>query len=120
MSLPELTGLHLQFVTVAPHTGTDSEGQPTFGTGVSYRVRIAGNRRVFPGDKGDEVYSTHDIWFAGRPTISPLDQFTLSTGFVNSTETGARQPTITALGKYTDDRNRTCIVAHANMRYLGF
>lgn len=120
MSLPELIGLYKQFVTVEPYTGRDSYGQPTFGTGVSHRVRIAGNRRLFTNDKGEETLATHDIYFAGAPRITELDRFRLSTDFVHSTESGAINPTITALGRYPDDRGRICVVAHANLRYLGF
>ena len=120
MSLPELIGLYKQFVTVAPYTGRDGYGQPTYGTGISHRVRIAGNRRLFTNDKGEEVLATHDIWFAAAPTITELDLFTLSTNDVNSTESGVRTPSITALGRYPDDRGRVCVVAHANLRYLGF
>lgn len=120
MAPPELIGLFKQFVTVEPYTGVDGYGQPTYGTGVSYRVRISGNRRVFTNEKGESAISTHDIWFAATPAITERDQFTLSTGFVNSTESGVRQPTITAVGKYPDDLGRISVVAHANLRYLGF
>lgn len=120
MSLPELSSFYRQTVTIEPHTGTDGYGQPTFGSGVTHRCRIAGNRRLFTNDKGEDVVATHAIWFAGSPTVKELDRFTLSTDLVNSTEDGVRRPTITALGRYVDDRGRTCVVAHANLRYLGF
>lgn len=107
-------------IEVTPCTGRDRQGQPQYGAPVTYRCRIAGNRRLFMNDKGESVTSTHAIWFDGTPQIGPRDMFTLSTDFTNSTESGVRQPTITSLGSFPDERGHIYVVAYANLRYLGF
>lgn len=99
----ELVGFARQVVTVEPVTGWDQYGQKTYGAAVSYRARVSGKRRLVRSDKGDLVVSSHQVYFATTPAITPHDRITLSTGDVNSTEPGARQPAILAVGKFPDD-----------------
>ena len=105
--LPELTSLCRQTVQVAARTGVDGYGQPTYGSNVAYRVRISGKRRLIRNDQGAEVLSTHSVYFAASPAVGAHDKITLSTGDVNSTETGAINPAILSVGKFPDDQGRT-------------
>ena len=109
--LPELTSLCRQTVKVAPRTGIDGFGEVTFGSDVAYRARVVGRRRMVRNEAGDEVLSTHTVYFAASPAIGAHDRVTLSTGDVNSTELGAVQPLILSVGKYPDDLGRSHVVA---------
>ncbi len=105
--MPELSDLYRQSVTVEPYSSVDSYNVASYGAAVSHRVRVSGKRRLVRNDAGDEVISTHQVYFYLSPAIGAHDRITLSTGDVNSTEAGARQPKILAVGKYPDDVGRT-------------
>lgn len=104
--LPELVSFCRQTVQIAARTGVDGYGEPTYGANAAYRVRISGKRRMIRNFAGVEVLSTHTIHFAATPAIGAHDRITLSTGDVNSTETGAITPSILAVGKFPDDTGR--------------
>lgn len=71
---------------------------------------MVGKRRLVRNNEGDQVLSTHTVYFATTPAIGAHDRITLSTGDVNSTETGATQPPILSVGKYPDDLGRQNIL----------
>lgn len=108
--LPELTSLCRQIVTLKPRTSVDAYGEPSYGSAVSYRARLVGKRRTVYNDQGIEVLSTQTLYFAANPAIGAHDSLTLSTGDVNSTETGAITPTILSVGKFPDDLGRQSTV----------
>lgn len=108
---PELAPFCRQVVTVEPRASVDGYGEPTYGTAVSHRARVVGKRRLVRNDQGDEVLSTHTVYFAGQPALGAHDRITLSTGDVNSTESGARQPVLLSVGVYPDDSARRCVTA---------
>ena len=110
--LPELTSLCRQTVKVAPRTGIDGFGEVTFGADVAHRVRVTGRRRMVRNAQGDEVLSTHTVYFATNVALGAHDRVTLSTGDVNSTELGAIQPLILSVGKYPDDLGRSHVAAY--------
>ena len=110
--LPELVSLCRQTVTVAPRTGVDGYGEPTYGAAVSYRARVTGRRRVVRNARGEEVLSAHTGYFAATPAGGAHDRITLSTGDVNSTETGAVTPEVIAVGKFPDDLGGVSLVAY--------
>lgn len=110
--LPELIGLCRQTARVAARTGVDGYGQPTFGADATYRVRVSGRRRLIRNSEGDEVLSTHTLYFAATPAVGAHDRITLSTGDVNSTEAGATQPPILAVGKYPGDLGRVSLTVY--------
>ena len=107
--LPELTGFCRQTVQVAAKTGIDGYGQIEYGANTTYRVRLVGKRRLVRNDQGDEVLSTHTVYFVANPAIRAHDRRTLSTRDVNSTETGAITPQILSVGKFPDDLGRTSL-----------
>ena len=104
--IAELTSLCRQSVTIEPRSGVDGYSVPTYGTGVSYRCRISGKRRLVRNLLGEEVLSSHTVYLAANPNVGAHDRVTLSTNDVHSTELGARQPDILAVGRYPDDFGR--------------
>lgn len=109
---PELTGLCRQTVTVAPRTAVDGYGEPTYGAAIAYRARVSGKRRLVLDARGEQVLSTHTVYFAANPAIGAHDLLALSTGDANSTETGATQPAILSVGKFPDDLGRLTTVVY--------
>lgn len=110
--LPELVALCRQSVKVARRSSIDGYGEIGYSTDTTYRARVTGKRRLVRNDRGEEVMSTHTIHFAGNPAIGAQDRITLSTGDVNSTETGALQPPILAVGRFADDLGRMATVVY--------
>ncbi len=110
--MPELVQLYRQAVTVEARSSVDQYNQPSYAAGVSYQARVSGKRRLVRNDQGDEVISTHQVYFYLTPAIGAHDRITLSTGDVNSTELGARQPKILAVGKHPDDLGRVHLTVY--------
>ena len=104
--IPELVPFARQIVQIAARTGVDGYGEPTFGSNTAYRARISGKRRLIRNFAGEEVMASHTVYFAATPAIGAHDRLTLSTGDVNSTESGALTPPILNVGKYPDDLGR--------------
>lgn len=104
--LPELSSLCRQTVQLEAKTGTDGYGQASYAPAQVWRARVVGRRRLVVSDRGEQVVSTHTVYFAGNPPIGPHDRLTLSTGDVGSTETGAIQPVILSVAKSPDDLGR--------------
>jgi len=62
--LPELVSFCLQSVTIEARSSVDSYGNPSYGAATTYAVRVSGKRRRIMLDNGDEVMSTHAVYFA--------------------------------------------------------
>ena len=77
---PDLLEMMTQTVTIAPLTGRDNYGKPTFGTGVVWRARIKGTNRRVVDHAGQEAVSTTEVWIGGVSGIGPTDQLTLPDG----------------------------------------
>lgn len=90
-------------MNIAPRTGIDGYGEILYGADVARRARVTGRLRTVTNAQGQQVISTHQIYLADAGVVGPHDRITLSTGDVNSTETGARQPPIIAVGESMDD-----------------
>ena len=111
--MPELATMCRQIVTVAPRTGVDGYNQPTYGTAVAYRARVTGKRTMQFNDRGEEVLATKVVYFAAsNAAIAAHDLLTLSTGDVDSTESGVTQPTVIAVSRIPDERGRLSIIAY--------
>ena len=104
--LPELVALCRSTVQVAARTSVDGYGAAVFGADVARRARLVGRLRTITNAQGQQVISTHQVYLADAGAVGPHDRVTLSTGDVNSTETGARQPPILAVGLYPDELGR--------------
>lgn len=108
--LPELQPLLRQSVTIAPRSSIDGYGEITYGAAVTYRARVAGQRKLVRGPTGEEVLSTHRVWLSSAAVVGAQDRITLSTGDVGSTETGALQPPILEVYVYADETGRKVTV----------
>ena len=92
-----------QTVTVAPRTGVDGFGRPTYGTAVSYKARLVGKRRQVINAAGQQVVSDQTAYLYGAPAVDPQSKVTLSTGDVGSTSALAINPPILAVGRFPDE-----------------
>ena len=104
--LPELVALCRSTVQIAARTSVDSYGEPVYSADVARRCRVTGRVKTITNVQGQQVTSTHQIYLADAGAVGPHDRITLSTGDVNSTETGARQPPVIAIGRSPDDLGR--------------
>ena len=95
-----------QAALVAPRTGQDSFGVPTYGSDVTYRGRLVGKRRQVLNTLGQQVVSSQTFYVASGDNILPDARVTLSTGDVGSTESWALTPKILATGRYPDEAGR--------------
>lgn len=87
-----------QTVTVAPKTGRDAYGQPTYGAAVSYAARIVAKHQLVRGPDGLDVVSTHKVLLMSTANVTPQDQITMPSGFDPTT------PPILAVERIPDDR----------------
>ena len=81
-------------VGVAPKTGIDTYGLPTYGTAVFYKAHLGRARKMVRNGSGQEVVSEMAISLNTNALILPDAQVTLSTGDVASTESWSLHPTI--------------------------
>lgn len=91
-------------VTVAPKTGMDTYGKPTYGTPVSYKAHISRKKMLVRGAGGQEVESQQQIHLMGSPAVVPTAQLTLSTADIGSTQPAALNPTIVGVERRSDGR----------------
>lgn len=89
-------------VSVAPRTGLDRYGKPSFGTAVSYRAHISRRKMLVRTIGGQEVESGQQIHLMGSPAVVPTALLALSTGDIGSTEPAALNPTIVAVERRFD------------------
>src|SRR5687768_17336505 len=82
----------------------DEYGQPIYQLPRTVTARVVGKRRTLTNSEGIQVVSSHTVYLLGPNTqVGPHDRITLSTGDVHSTELGARQPKIVAVGSHPDE-----------------
>ncbi len=86
--------LMTQTVQVAPFQGNNPNGEPMYGTAVSYSGRTVNKNKLVRSVEGKEVVSTAQTWTFGSPGITPQDQITLPDG---------RQPVILSVESYPDE-----------------
>lgn len=106
MNVERFRHLMGQSVSVAPFSGRDGYGEPTYGSAVTYRARVVGKIRNVRSASGQEVVSSQTVYLMTAAVVTPLDKLTLSTGFVGSTAADRTTPPILATGRYpgTDGR----------------
>ena len=67
-------------VTVAPLTGKNNYGKPTYGTTVTYKARISYRNRWLRQSDRQEVLSRGEVWTNGVTPVANEDQLTLPAG----------------------------------------
>lgn len=90
-------------VKIAPFSGTDAFGNPTFGADVSYSARISGKIRLVRDATGREVVSSQTVHLGAAVLVSEQDRITLSTADVASTEAYHVTPPIVAVANIADE-----------------
>lgn len=90
-------------VSVAPQTGKDQFGKPTYGTDVSYRARVVGKRRQVINAVGQAVLSDQTVYLYTADVVAPSSRVTLSTGYVGSTAALAINPPILSVARMPDE-----------------
>lgn len=100
-------------VTVAPRTGNDGYGAPTYGTAVTYKAHIGKGKHLVRTAGGQEVESEQTVHLNSADPILPTALLTLSTGDVGSTEAWAINPTIIAATRLFDG-----VAAHHTVLHL--
>ena len=101
-------------VTVAPRSGNDGYGKPTYGAAVTYRAHLSRKRNVVRGSTGQEVVSQQAVYLATADNIQPTARVTLTTGDVGSTTPDAINPLILAVERRFDGNE-----PHHVVLYLG-
>jgi hypothetical protein len=67
-------------VLVAPYTGQDGYGTPTYGTPVATPCRVEYRTQVFTNAQGQERVSRALLFFDGTVTLTLRDKLTLEDG----------------------------------------
>ncbi len=88
--------------SVAPRTGNDTYGKPTYGTSTTYRAHVARQQRFVRTAEGQQVLSQQALYLATTDQVLLTSQVTLSTGDVGSTEAALIRPTIVAVERRFD------------------
>lgn len=91
-------------VTVAPRSGVDSYGRPSYGPAVSYQAHLRGERALVRDAMGQQVVSSQSVHMVCTDAIEPGSQVTLSTADTGSTESYAIHPPIIAVERRFDQR----------------
>jgi hypothetical protein len=68
------------FCTVEPKTGTDGNGQPTYGTAVGTRARITEKTKILRKEGGTDIISTAQVTLPPGITVAAQDRVTLPGG----------------------------------------
>lgn len=103
-------------VQIAPRSGVDAFGKPTYGTAVVYRAKIYYRGKFLGADRtpaGQGIAPRRMMHLDTATPILPTAQVTLSTGDVGSTEAWAIHPLITDVERFYDAGG-----AHSTMVYL--
>jgi hypothetical protein len=91
-------------VQIAPWTGQDKFGKPTFGSDVAYRCRIVGKSVSVRHNQTEELQSIYTIYVAaGAAVITTRDRLTLPADNAFSGPGGGTQPKLFTVYKGTDD-----------------
>lgn len=91
-------------VQIAPRTGKDGFGKPTYGTAVRYRAHLSRQPKLVRTGTAQVVDSNQSIYLEGKVAVQPTDQVTLSTGDVGSTESVLLHPLILSVEQRFDEK----------------
>lgn len=89
-------------VAVAPRTGQDGQGKPTYGAPATYRAHIGRQQRLVLTGTGQQVLSSRRVWLMTAAEVLATARVTLTTGDAMSTEDTLRHPLIAAVHRLSD------------------
>lgn len=95
-----------QRVTIAPRTGVDQSGVPTYSAGVTYQCAVIGDMKLVRDAHGQQIASAQQVYLMSNATVSPDDRITLSTADAGSTESYRLTPRILAVTNHPFTRGR--------------
>lgn len=90
-------------VSVAPRTGQDGYGKPTYGATTAYRAHLSRKPQLVRTGGGQEVDSRMAAYLDTADPILETSQVTLSTSDVGSTEDTLVHPPIAAVERRFDN-----------------
>ena len=97
-------------VAVAPKSGQDGYGAPTYGASTTYRAHLSRKSQFVRTNAGQEVFSKMSAHLATDDPILGDAQVTLSTSDVGSTEDYALHPTILFVDRRFDENSSHHVV----------
>lgn len=101
---PEFLEMMPHTVQIAPWTGNDKFGKPTFGADVAYRCRIVGKGLAIRQTQREELAAIFTVYVhAGAATITSRDRLTLPADGAFTGPAGSTTPAIFTVAKETDE-----------------
>lgn len=67
-------------VTLAPRTGLNDHGEPTYGTAVSYQARVSYRSHKVRGPDGEDVMARGAVWLQSTALAKVTDRLVLPEG----------------------------------------
>lgn len=93
MAIADFLPLMIDTIQLAPFTGRNDYGKPTYGAQTPYRSRVVYESHNVRTSDGNEVVARGRVWIAGTPAITAEDQLTLP---------DATTPPVLVIEKYPD------------------
>lgn len=90
-------------VSIAPRSGVDTYGAPSYGSDVVYQAHISRTRRTVINTQAQEVVSEQAVHLATTGSILPTARITLSTADVGSTDAALLTPLIHSVERRFDE-----------------
>lgn len=103
----DLLSLMPHTVIIAPWTGQNAYGEPTYGAAVSYTARVQGKMRMMIDANGVERVSSVTVYVATTAAIGPKDKLTLPGGWTPAS------PPIIAVQRVSDEHGDHHTVIYA-------
>lgn len=98
--------------TIAPRTGVDAYGKPTYGTATSYPCRVVHKRELVRGPGGEDIESRHQVYLMTSEAVMATARLTLESADVGSTEEAAIHPTIVTVDRRFDQSGAHHVVLY--------
>lgn len=95
--LNDLDELFADIITIEPYTGSDSMGDPTYGSATTWKAKVRSHNMLVRDPGGREVISTVSVNIKGCPNLSIFDKVTLPADFT------PRTPDIISIEKHRDE-----------------
>ena len=102
----EFQACFTQTITIEPQTGTNFNGEDSYGPSNTFSARAVDNVHLIRNFEGEQVGSNTMVWINTVSAIGPRDRLTLPSGYTPS------QPPILGLSRFPDDDGLHHTVIH--------
>ena len=102
----EFQSMFPQTVTIEPQTGTNFNGEDSYGPSTTFSARAVDRVHLIRNFEGEQVGSNTMVWVNTVSSISTRDKITLPTGYSPS------QPPILSVSRYPDSEGLHHTVIH--------